>query len=153
MTFAEYVPNETEMCNVAAYGTLRSNERNECVWFGNASARKGQVFGWRLYQPRNLFFPIAFETEDESDELIVDLLTPRDNYGFTMMRDFDRLESCPELFTRKIVNVIFDDGDVRSAWIYSPRLQLPFWLPAQHIKDGDWSSFRRSLKTTEKEKL
>lgn len=112
---------------IAAYGTLRSGERNERFCRNAVSRLPAKVKG-TLYDT-GYGYP-AFILKGET-VVAVELI----EIPFADWPDVDRLEGYPRLYDRKLMDFTLEDGGNVQAWIYL-MVELP--RHAKVIPGGDW---------------
>ena len=114
---------------IAAYGTLRSGERNARFCKRAVSRREAATVG-TLYDT-GWGFP-AFVPEGNSLVTVELIEIPISEWA-----DVDRLEGYPRLYDRKLMDFELPDGSTIQAWIYIMN-ELP--PQAKVISSGDWKS-------------
>ena len=112
---------------IAAYGTLRSGERNE-RFCRNAISRRSATISGTLYDT-GWGFP-AFVPEGKTKVTVELIEIPIRDWA-----DVDRLEGYPRLYDRVLTDFRLPDGSTVQAWIYSMN-HLP--EQAEVIPSGDW---------------
>ena len=114
---------------IAAYGTLRSGERNE-RFCRNALSRRSATISGTLYDP-GWGFP-AFVPKGKTKVVVELIEIPIRDWA-----DVDRLEGYPRLYDRMLMDFILDNGEQVKAWIY-----IMNTLPeqAKAIVSGDWKA-------------
>ena len=117
--------NETVL--IAAYGTLRSGERNE-RFCRNAVSRKSATIPGTLYDT-GWGFP-AFVPRGDAPVTVELIEIPSRDWA-----DVDRLEGYPRLYDRVLTDFTLVNGEQVKAWIYIMN-HLP--ETAKVIVSGDW---------------
>ena len=112
---------------IAAYGTLRSGERNE-RFCRNAVSRRSATISGTLYDT-GWGFP-AFVPEGKTKVAVELIEIPIRDWA-----DVDRLEGYPRLYDRMLMDFTLDNGETVQAWIYTMN-HLP--ERAEVIPSGDW---------------
>ena len=114
---------------IAAYGTLRSGERNE-RFCRNAVSRRIATISGTLYDT-GWGFP-AFVPEGKTKVAVELIEIPIRDWA-----DVDRLEGYPRLYDRMLMDFTLDNGEQVKAWIY-----IMNTLPeqAKAIVSGDWKA-------------
>ena len=119
--------NETVL--IAAYGTLRSGERNE-RFCQNAVSRRSATISGTLYDT-GWGFP-AFVPEGKTNVSVELIEIPIRDWA-----DVDRLEGYPRLYDRMLMDFMLGRGEIVQAWIYiMDRLPEQAWV----ISSGDWKT-------------
>ena len=114
---------------IAAYGTLRSGERNE-RFCQNAISRRIATISGTLYDT-GLGFP-AFVPKGKTKVAVELIEIPIRDWA-----DVDRLEGYPRLYDRVLADFRLPDGSTVQAWIYTIN-HLP--EQAKVIPSGDWKA-------------
>ena len=114
---------------IAAYGTLRSGERNE-HFCRNAISRRSATISGMLYDT-GWGFP-AFVPKGKTKVAVELIEIPIRDWA-----DVDRLEGYPRLYDRMLMDFILDNGEQVKAWIYIMNT-LP--VQAKAIVSGDWKA-------------
>ena len=114
---------------IAAYGTLRSGERNE-HFCRNAISRRSATISGTLYDT-GWGFP-AFVLQGKT-KVTVELI----EISIRDWADVDRLEGYPRLYDRVLTDFRLPDGSTVQAWIYIMN-HLP--ETAKVIVSGDWKT-------------
>mgnify|MGYP002772609089 FL=1 len=114
---------------IAAYGTLRSGERNARFCKRAVSRREAAAVG-TLYDT-TYGFP-AFVPEGNTLVTVELIEIPISDWV-----DVDRLEVYPRLYDRKLLDFELPDGEIIPAWIYIMN-ELP--SQAKVIPSGDWKN-------------
>ena len=114
---------------IAAYGTLRSGERNE-RFCRNAVSRRSATISGTLYDS-GWGFP-AFVPEGKTKVAVELIEIPIRDWA-----DVDRLEGYPRLYDRMLMDFTLDNGETVQAWIYIMN-HLP--ETAKVIVSGDWKT-------------
>ena len=114
---------------IAAYGTLRSGERNE-RFCRNAVSRRSAAISGTLYDT-GWGFP-AFVPKGKTKVAVELIEIPIRDWA-----DVDRLEGYPRLYDRMLMDFTLDNGEQVKAWIY-----IMNTLPeqAKAIVSGDWKA-------------
>ena len=114
---------------IAAYGTLRSGERNE-RFCRNAISRRSAIISGTLYDT-GWGFP-AFVPAGKTKVTVELIEIPIRDWA-----DVDRLEGYPRLYDRMLMDFTLDNGEQVKAWIY-----IMNTLPeqAKAIVSGDWKA-------------
>ena len=114
---------------IAAYGTLRSGERNE-RFCRNAISRRSATISGTLYDT-GWGFP-AFVPAGKTKVTVELIEIPIRDWA-----DVDRLEGYPRLYDRMLVPATLADGSTVEAWVYVMNT-----IPAQAkvIASGDWKN-------------
>ena len=119
----------TETVLIAAYGTLRSGERNE-RFCRNAVSRQNAIIPGTLYDT-GWGFP-AFVPKGETPVVVELIEIPLADWPA-----MDRLEGYPRMYDRELLDFTLPDGTVIQAWIYIMN-ELP--RQAKVIPSGDWKA-------------
>lgn len=114
---------------IAAYGTLRSGERNE-RFCRNAISRRSAIISGTLYDT-GWGFP-AFVPKGKTNVTVELIEIP-----IRAWADVDRLEEYPRLYDRVLTDFRLPDGSIVQAWIYIMN-HLP--ETAKVIVSGDWKT-------------
>ena len=114
---------------IAAYGTLRSGERNE-HFCRNAVSRRSATISGTLYDT-GWGFP-AFVPAGKTKVTVELIEIPIRDWA-----DVDRLEGYPRLYDRMLMDFTLDNGETVQAWIYTMN-HLP--EQAEVIPSGDWKA-------------
>ena len=114
---------------IAAYGTLRSGERNERFCRNAISCRSATISG-TLYDT-GWGFP-AFVPKGKTNVTVELIEIPIRDWA-----DVDRLEGYPRLYDRILTDFCLPDGSTVQAWIYTMN-HLP--EQAKVIPSGDWKA-------------
>ncbi len=114
---------------IAAYGTLRSGERNE-RFCRNAISRRSAIISGTLYDT-GWGFP-AFVPAGKTKVTVELIEIPIRDWA-----DVDRLEGYPRLYDRMLMDFMLGRGEIVQAWIYiMDRLPKQAWV----ISSGDWKT-------------
>ena len=114
---------------IAAYGTLRSGERNE-RFCRNAVSRRSATISGTLYDT-GWGFP-AFVPKGKTKVSVELIEIPIRDW-----ENVDRLEGYPRLYDRVLTDFRLPDGSTVQAWIYTMN-HLP--EQAKVIPSGDWKA-------------
>ena len=114
---------------IAAYGTLRSGERNE-RFCRNAVSRRSATISGTLYDT-GWGFP-AFVPKGKMKVSVELIEIPIRDWA-----DVDRLEGYPRLYDRMQMDFTLDNGEQVKAWIYIMN-HLP--ETTKIIVSGDWKT-------------
>ena len=128
---------KNEKFKVAVYGTLLSGESN-AHWAGNAPRRAAKITG--ILYNTGYGFP-AFTPDPMGHTVAAEVLTV-DDAGLAHL---DVLEGYPRLYTRRWIEVEYEDGMTEDAQVYVMNA-----LPdkARMIECGDWRQYRKGKEVT-----
>ena len=122
---------------VAVYGTLLSGECN-ANWAEKAPRRDAKITG-NLYDT-GFGYP-AFVPDPNGQTVTAEVLT----VGYVGIAWLDVLEGYPRLYTRRWIEVEYEDGTTEDAQVYVMNA-----LPdkARMIECGDWRQYRKGKEVT-----
>lgn len=124
---------------IATYGSLRRDMENFRVNSsgGGKFVGKGQtVNNYDLFRFGGGYFPSVSLKHSESDKpVVVDVFIAPES---GLHGAYDCLEGYPHFYDRTPVDILMDNGDTLTAWIYHIDEVQP-----TRVESGDWCTYKR----------
>ena len=119
----------TKTTKVFVYGSLMSGLSNHVFLEDSTLTARGKTAGNFDMFDLGSFPGVQERTDGHGSPIVGEVYS----VAAATLADLDRLEGHPTFYRRKIVEVIEDDGDWSTAWLYE--LQSP---RGQVVESGDW---------------